>query len=328
MRKTKFTRLVILLIAIVMVIGMTTMAVIASAISGEEARVFLDGRRIRNIDAYIDRHDEIRVSDVDELYSVLPDLEEEVYVRPGKDDGYVVIDYLKYVNYYYEQDGNRLYLYTDEYYWKEVVDIDDLDEEKEAELYVNGMYIKTSDIYVSKESEVYLIGYDDLYRLFPEETEDIDFPSNHRVTNLKDWAKRYDYELHLLGENVFLNNDGRTPVEVRSDGIRVDFPDQQPILEDNGCFIPVASIAEVKGYEVKWDKKNNKIVITGNDKEVVLYPNSQVYWLNGREYEMDRPYVLNGRTLVSIYFISQVFQCSVSAEMENDVYIINLSSGW
>ena len=213
-------------------------------------------------------------------------------------------------------------------YWKTYYISHDLEEPKEAKLYVNGMYIKTSDIYVEKKNEVYLIGYDDLYRLFPEETEDIVFPSSNSVTRLRDWAKRYDYELHLLGKNVFLNNDGKMPVEVRSDGIRVNFSDQQPILEDNGCFIPVTSIAEVKGYDLKWDKKNNKIVITGNDKEVVLYPNSQVFWINGKQYEMDKPYILNNRILVSIYFISQVFHCSVSAEEENDVYIINLSSGW
>lgn len=340
MKKTRF----VVMLAVVMLFCMTAMATTASAIHivDEEARIYVDGERVRNVDAYMDVDGDIRLYDVDELYDILPGLEEEVYVLPS-DEGYVVVDYLEYVDYGYEQDGNRLYIYTDEIYsdddvidisdWEDdVIDISDLTEEKNAMVYVNGMYVATSDVYVSQDEGVYIVGFDDVYKIFPE-TKNMYLPFTNETTKMSEWASRYGYTLYQLREKVFLNNDGQTPVEVRVDGERINFPDQQPIIMDPGrTMIPVRSVAEVTEGNVTWDGENQRVIITRGSNKLILWLNNKTYWCNGYYYEMDiAPYVLNDRTMVPIVFIAQAFHCSVTTDWDgkdNNVFIVNLSSGW
>lgn len=310
---------------------MMPMVTTASAIHivEEEARVYVDDDRIK-VDAYVDSDGEIRVYDREELYEILPELEEDVYVLPS-DEGYVVVDYLTYVDYGYEQDGNRLYIYTDESYSDDdVIDIGDLIEEKPAKVYVNGLYVATSDVYVSGQGKVYIVGFEDVFKIFPEKTANMYLPFNStQETLLEDWCNRFGYTINRMKEHVFINNDGQTPVEVRVDGVRVEFPDQQPTIVPPGrTMIPVASVAEALGWDVTWDAENQRVIIMKDGSTMILWFGYDTYWLNSKYYQMDvKVYTERDRTMVPIAFIAQAFNQKLDFWMQDGVFVVDLSSG-
>lgn len=324
----KKTRLWACMLLVMMLVSSITTTANAASIHlvEKEAKIYVDDELVKGVEAYVDADGDIRVYTVDELYKVLTELEEEVFVLPSS-EGYVVVDYLEFMDgYNYSQRGNKLYIYTDE----EVIDISDIVEEKNCKVYVNGLYIATDDVYISQSEGIYLVGFNDIYKLFPNETKNMYLPFTDDTTYLKDWANKFGYKLTNVREKVFLNNNGRTPVEVRMEGTRIDFPDQQPIIVPPGrTMIPVKSVAQVTGCDVTWDGEHNRVIITKGNNKLILWIGNEKYWFNGYYYKMDvKPYILNGRTMVPIRFISEVFGYRISTSWENDVFIVNLSSGW
>ena len=329
MKKTRIGTILIVMV-LVMVTMITTMTASAISLVEEKARIYVDGESVR-VDAYADSDGDIRVYEVEDLYKILPELEEDVYVLPNN-DGYIVINYLKYVDYGYKQSGKYLYIYTDEHYSDgEVIDISDLIEEKPCDIYVNGLYVATNNVYVNARGSVFIVGFEDVCKIFSKETANMYLPFNStQQTYLSDWCNRFGYKITRIREHVFINNNGQTPVEIRVNGNRVIFPDQQPIIVPPGrTMIPIASVAEVTGCTVTWDGQHNRVIIQKGNNKLILWINDETYWFNGYYYEMDvKPYILNNRTMVPIAFISQVFQQTLTTNWENGVFVINLSSGW
>lgn len=325
MKKTRLLACMLLVVMLVSSIATTASAASIHLVE-EDAKIYVDDKLVKNVDAYVDKDGNIRVYTVEELYKVLPELEEEVFVLPSR-EGYVVVDYLEFMEgYSFSLRENKLYIYTDE----DVINISDIVEEKPCKVYVNGLYIATADVYISQSEGIYVVGFNDIYKMFPKETKNMYLPFTDETTYLKDWADRFGYKITNVREKVFLNNNGRTPVEVRMEGTRIDFPDQQPIIVPPGrTMIPVASVAKVTGCEVTWDGEHNRVIVTKDNNKLILWIGNESYWFNGHYYKMDvKPYILNGRTMVPIRFISEVFGYRISTSWENDVFIVNLSSGW
>ena len=325
MKKSK-----ILMVFLAMMVLVSVMMPAASAIHivEEEARIYVDDERFY-VDAYVDSDGDIRVYDVEDLYEILPGLEEEVFVLPN-DDGYVVTDYIEYVDYDYSiKNENRLYIYTDNYD-EEVIDISDLIEEKPVKVYVNGLAIATNDVYLSHEKGVYFVGFEDVFKVFPDKTANMYLPFNStEETLMKDWCDRFGYTMNRIREHVYLNNDGNTPVELRVNGVHVNFPDQQPTIVPPGrTMIPVAFVAEALGWTVDWDAQNQRVIIMKGGNTMILWFGSDKYWFNNYYYQMDvKVYTERDRTMVPIAFIAQAFNQKLNFWMEDGVFIVDLSSG-
>ena len=200
----KKTRLWACMLLVMMLVSSITTTANAASIHlvEEEAKIYVDDELVKGVEAYVDADGDIRVYTVDELYKVLTELEEEVFVLPSS-EGYVVVDYLEFMDgYNYSQRGNKLYIYTDE----EVIDISDIVEGKNCKVYVNGLYIATDDVYISQSEGIYLVGFNDIYKLFPNETKNMYLPFTDDTTYLKDWANKFGYKLTNVREKVFLNN--------------------------------------------------------------------------------------------------------------------------
>lgn len=341
MKKTRFATM---LLAMVMLFSMTSMVTTASAIHivDEEARIYVDGERVRNVDAYVDEDGDIRVYDLEDLYEVLPELEDEDIAVLPDDDGYVLENFLDYLEYSYSITGNRLYINSEPISWDddddvidisdwddEVIDISDLIEEKQIQLYINGMAVETNDVYLSQEKGVYIVGFEDVFKIFPEETKNMYLPFNStQETLLEDWCNRFGYTMNRMREHVFINNDGNTPVELRVDGIRVEFPDQQPVIVPPGrTMIPVAMVAETLGWSVDWDAQNQRVIIMKGNNTMILWFGYDTYWINGTYHEMDvKVYTERDRTMVPIAFIAEAFNQKLSFWMEDGVFIVDLST--
>jgi len=99
--------------------------------------------------------------------------------------------------------------------------------------------------------------------------------------------------------SVYLNNE------------RMIF-DQNPIIENGRTLVPLRSIFEGLGAEVKWNPDKQEIRGTTSNKEVVLRVGDTSATVNGEEVTLDVPAKIeNGRTLVPLRFISESLDADV-----------------
>lgn len=99
--------------------------------------------------------------------------------------------------------------------------------------------------------------------------------------------------------------------------------DQKPIIENGRTLVPLRSIFEGLGAEVKWDAGKQEITGTTKDKEIILRIGDTLAYVNSEEVELDVPAkIKNGRTLVPLRFISESLDAYV--EWDADTYTIDI----
>lgn len=83
--------------------------------------------------------------------------------------------------------------------------------------------------------------------------------------------------------------------------------DVQPQIVQGRTMVPVRQIAEDFGYEVEWDGATQRITIS-NDEQTVELQVGELEISGDAELQMDvAPFIENGRTLVPLRFVSEVF---------------------
>jgi hypothetical protein len=126
--------------------------------------------------------------------------------------------------------------------------------------------------------------------------------------------------------NSFANND----VRVQLYGKNINFPDAKPYIESGRTLVPVRFIAEELGYEVKWNAPERKVSILKNEKEIELIIDSKSVRSNfgTRNYTLDVPArITNGRTMVPLRFVSEVFENKVSWDANTRTAVIEVKNG-
>ncbi len=80
------------------------------------------------------------------------------------------------------------------------------------------------------------------------------------------------------------------------------------INSDNRTMVPVRFIAEALGLSVKWDGDKRQVIITGNDKQIVLTIDSNIAMVDGIPVKMDtKAIIVNNRTFVPLRFVAEAF---------------------
>ena len=80
------------------------------------------------------------------------------------------------------------------------------------------------------------------------------------------------------------------------------------INKENRTMVPVRFIAEAMGLSVRWDGKKRQVIITAEDKKVILTIDSQIAVVNGNPIKMDtKAVIVNGRTFVPLRFVAEAF---------------------
>jgi len=88
-------------------------------------------------------------------------------------------------------------------------------------------------------------------------------------------------------------------IQVWIDGVRVEFPDVQPYIEDGSQYVPIRFVFEAWGAEVDWDQETKTVIIRKGYREVLVRTSEE-------------PVVFkDGRTMVSAQYISEKFGFSV-----------------
>ena len=141
-------------------------------------------------------------------------------------------------------------------------------------------------------------------------------PANADTTykTLQQWATTLGYKYYRYENNVFINNDGKTPIIVMLNGKRVSFPDQQPIVVNPGyTMIPVYALGEMLGYDVNWvGGKSQRVDIANKNHTINLYIGYPNMKYDGKWLQMAvAPIITGNRTLVPARFVVEAFGLNI-----------------
>ena len=97
------------------------------------------------------------------------------------------------------------------------------------------------------------------------------------------------------------------PPRVVVNGDRVNFPDAEPFIDDNGrTQVPVRFVSEALGAKVDWEGKTKTVTISQGDKEIKIVIGKKEYTINGEKNLMDTEALLKeDRTFVPVRFVSE-----------------------
>ncbi len=97
------------------------------------------------------------------------------------------------------------------------------------------------------------------------------------------------------------------PLRVVVNGNRVNFPDAEPFIDDNGrTQVPVRFVSEALGAEVGWEGSTKTVTISQGDKEIKIVIGKKEYTINGEKNLMDTEALLKeDRTFVPVRFVSE-----------------------
>jgi len=114
------------------------------------------------------------------------------------------------------------------------------------------------------------------------------------------------------------------PLRVVVNGEKVNFPDAQPFIDENGrTQVPVRFVSEALGANVDWNGDTKKVTVTLNSRKVVLTIGLKTYEINNQTYQMDTVALLKeSRTFVPIRFVSEALGATVTWDQNaRSVYI-------
>ncbi|MFM1654147.1 copper amine oxidase N-terminal domain-containing protein [Brevibacillus sp. B_LB10_24] len=114
-------------------------------------------------------------------------------------------------------------------------------------------------------------------------------------------------------------------VQVAVDGQYVSFPDELPYLDTHSSrtMVPARFVAEKLGARVQWNGQLNQVIFTYKDQTILLPIGQNRAQVNGKEKSFDAPAVLkNGRTMVPLRFVSEVFGAKVSWVEQRNLAVV------
>lgn len=85
-----------------------------------------------------------------------------------------------------------------------------------------------------------------------------------------------------------------------------------PIIIKGRTMVPLRFVVESFGGEVFWNNDDKSIKIKFEDKEILMWVNSNISFINDKKYTLDvPPTIINGRTVVPIRFVVEALNSYV-----------------
>lgn len=99
--------------------------------------------------------------------------------------------------------------------------------------------------------------------------------------------------------------------------------DVPPTIENGRTLVPLRTIFEALGADVKWDGNTQTVTATNSGTEIKLVIGGQAY-KNGNPVNLDVPAkITEGRTLVPLRFVSEAMGCTVGWDGASQVITIS-----
>jgi hypothetical protein len=100
--------------------------------------------------------------------------------------------------------------------------------------------------------------------------------------------------------------------------------DAAPVINENRTFVPLRFLSEIIGAKVDWFQGEKKIVYTRNNVIVELWINRKIVRINGKDEKIDAsPFILKGRTMVPLRFITEPLGAIVDWDPVNQAITLN-----
>lgn len=116
-------------------------------------------------------------------------------------------------------------------------------------------------------------------------------------------------------QQIVVTAQGNTITKIEVDGQQVSFPDTKPFIDQSTgrTMVPVRFIAEALGSTVEWNQQLQQIVVLKGNTSVKMCIGSINYYKDGNVITSDAaPQLYNGRTMVPLRIISELFGAQVS----------------
>lgn len=111
-------------------------------------------------------------------------------------------------------------------------------------------------------------------------------------------------------------------------GVKVEFPDAKPFIDQNGRVqIPVSAVAAALGAEVLWDEATQTVTVEKDGLIVKIMIGSAVIYANGEEITMDTAALItDGRTYVPVSYLARALGYTVSWNAEANTAQLSLAA--
>lgn len=111
-------------------------------------------------------------------------------------------------------------------------------------------------------------------------------------------------------------------VTVKVNGFKVNFPDQQPVIQNDRTLVPVRFVAESLGYAVDWNSEEHTAVIDSG--RIIFYIGTNQAIVDGERMLLDvKSVLINNRTMVPLRIIAETLGCTVDWFECNRTVLIN-----
>jgi len=139
----------------------------------------------------------------------------------------------------------------------------------------------------------------------------IQIDSGHNVNEYDEKNNIYEKKIHIfkISSLVLKIWIGNSIGYVNDKKIELETP---PIIINKRTMVPLRFIIENFGGDIYWDSTDSSINIVFSEKEILMWINNRVAYINGEKYILDSPpIIINGRTLVPVRFVVEALGANV-----------------
>lgn len=139
----------------------------------------------------------------------------------------------------------------------------------------------------------------------------VQIDSGHQIKEVDEENNILEKKIHIFKLSskvikIFINN--KTGY-LNDKEIELETP---PTIIKGRTMVPLRFVVESFGGEVFWNSEDKSIKIKFEDKEILMWVNSNVSYINDKKYTLDvPPTVINGRTVVPIRFVAEALNSYV-----------------
>lgn len=335
--------LFVLIISLLIMLPITVTAYAANVAEYPEVDVYVDNELV-DASVYVDENNIAWVSNYSQLYLIFPDETRDLNF-PATQEPSSLKNWAISFNYTIYVTRNAVYLSS-----KDTI----ITLPENITLYVNNVQVKDVNAYFENDV-VWLASYSDVFKVFPEETQNMYLPAVDEPTRLKNWAHEFDYQMRVQGFSVYLEKEADVPdynippitipenVKLYVNGMLVN--DVSATLNGNGKSF-VSSYSDLRKIFPKETKHLSFPTLMGNIElkpwadsfgytylqngyriylsntnvtPIEIYLNSAII-----DFPDQQPITLNSRTMIPIRAVSESLGWNVSWG-ENVVTITNNS---
>lgn len=146
--------------------------------------------------------------------------------------------------------------------------------------------------------------------------------SGHQIKEFDEDNNIVERKIHIFKQSskvikIFINNK----IGYLNDKeIELETP---PLIIKGRTMVPLRFVIESFGGDIFWNSEDKSIKIKFEEKEILMWINSNISYINDKKYILDvPPTIINGRTVVPIRFIAEALNSYVFWNSSNQMVTI------